>query len=46
LQINRTFGFAVAGLIAVVLILLEMLLLMRTLSAQRTAGQQPKRSKA
>jgi hypothetical protein len=46
LQINRTFGFAVAGLVAIVLILLELLLLMRALTTQRTAGQQPQRSKA
>lgn len=38
LQINRTFGLAVAGLVAIVLVLLELLLLMRTLSAQRSVS--------
>ncbi|MCO5193835.1 MAG: hypothetical protein M9941_10025 [Anaerolineae bacterium] len=38
LQINRTFGLAVAGLVAIVLVLLELLLMMRSLSVQRTVS--------
>lgn len=46
LQMNRTFGLAVVLLVATVLILVELLLLMRALAAQRPAPAMAGRSNA
>jgi hypothetical protein len=45
LQINRTFGIAVAVLVAIVLILFELLLIMRALSAQQVGSPQTQQAR-